>query len=229
MTGGGASIISLPVFLWLGMPFAMALTIQKVSAVFWTIPATYNYLKDRKINWTFLFTFALIGLVGAYLGVVFVLNLNQQVVKIIIGILVLLLVAYTYFKKDLGLKEKKVRSKLRQFMAYPFALILGFYESILGAGNGIMFSVISFHTRGFDFIDALGSYYAIAFIWDLLAVFLLIEKGFYDFSLMIPAILGSMLGGYVGSKYGKYRGNKFIKNLFVLIGGVLGIKLLLGF
>ncbi|MBI5414075.1 sulfite exporter TauE/SafE family protein [Candidatus Peregrinibacteria bacterium] len=229
MSGGGSSMIILPVFLWLGIPFPLATATQKLSATFWVLPAAYNYLKNRKINWRFIVLFSGIGLFGSYFGVLLVLNLNQSLAKIMIGAFVLLLVTHTYFKKDLGLKEKKGHSKYRQFMAYPFSILLGFYESIFGAGNGIAFAIISFYTRGFDFIDALGYYFAIAFPWVLFATVILMGKGFYSFPIMVPATVGSILGGFVGSKYAIYKGNKFIKNVFVIIGGILGIKLLIGF
>lgn len=228
MSGGGASIINLPVFLSLGISFPLAVTIQKISSAFWFLPASYNYLKDRKVDWRFLLGFASIGLVGAYLGVLFVITINQRILELSIGCLILFLVVYTYFKKDLGLKEKPVYSPLRQLLAYPFALLLGFYESIFGAGNGILLALVTFYTKGFDFIDALGYYFSIGFFWVVFAAALFIQKGYFDLALTIPAVIGSVLGGYVGSRYAKYKGNQFIKLVFMVIGGVLGIKLVLG-
>jgi uncharacterized membrane protein YfcA len=45
---------------------------------------------------------------------------------------------------------------------------------------------------------------------------------------MFPTVLGSLVGGWVGSKYGRYKGNRFIKIMFAIIGTILGIKLLFG-
>ena len=149
--------------------------------------------------------------------------------EIVVGILILLLVIYTYIKKDVGLKESKVYSKTRQMMVYPFALILGFYESIFGSGNGILMSIVTFYTKGFDFIDALGYYFAVAFAWVVFAAGLLIAKGYFSWSIIIPIVTGSLIGGYIGSRYAKYKGNKFIKIVFVVFGSILGIKLLFGF
>ncbi len=92
-----------------------------------------------------------------------------------------------------------------------------------------MFAITTFHTKGFDFMDALGYYFSVAFPWVVFAAFLLIQKGFFDINVAIPIVIGSLIGGYIGSKYAKYKGNKFIKMMFVIIGGILGIKLLLGF
>ena len=228
MSGGGASIITLPVFLWTGMSLPLAIAVNKISAVFWTPVSAYNYLKDKKIDWRFLFAFTLVGLTGAYAGVQFVLSINEETIKPIIGIIIFGFVIYTYFKKDLGLKERNEKSVIKNIITYPFAILMGVYESIIGSGNGIAFAVLTFHTKGFDFIDALGYYFAIAFFWVSFATFLYAQEGFFDLEIMLAAILGSIIGSYAGSKYAKFKGNKFIKVVFIVIGAVLGVKLMLG-
>src|SRR3989344_156075 len=214
MSGGGASVINIPVLLWLGVSFPVATVSQKISSAFWVLPASFNYLKDRKVDWFFLAVFGLIGLVGVYLGVQVVLSFNPRTLEIIVGALILLLVAHTFFRKDIGLSERKVYSKGKQILTYTFALVMGFYESLFGAGNGIMFATVTFYTKGFDFMDALGYYFSVAFPWVIFASFLFIQKGFFDINVAIPIVLGSLIGGYIGSKYAKYKGNKFIKTMF---------------
>jgi len=230
MSGGGASIINLPVFLALGMPLPLAISVQKVSSAFWVLPAASNYLKGQSVQWGFLAVYALIGLFGAYLGVLFVLKVDQRILEIGIGGLILLLVAHTYFSKGLGLETKTIVSghRWKEGVAYVSSVVLGFYESIFGSGNGILFAVVSLYTKGFDFARALGYYFAIAFAWVVFAAGMLIYKGYFDLSLMLPAVLGGVLGAWYGSKLGRYKGNHFIKTMFVLVGAVLGVKLVLG-
>jgi len=228
MSGGGAGIIVFPALLAMGISYPFVAAISAVSAVFWVLPASRNYLKGRVINWPLIITFSAIGLVGCYLGVLFITSLNQRVIEVGVGIIILFLVTYTYFKKDLGLTEHKVYSRARKAMIYPFALIMGFYEAVFGSGNGIFFTMLVFYTKGFDFIDGIGHYYVISFSWVLFSAILLITKGYYNIPMMIFATLGSVLGGFLGSRYAKNKGNKFIKIMFVTIGSILGLKLLLG-
>lgn len=228
MSGGGSSAIIIPVMLSLGIPFPLATSAQKVSAMFWVLPAAYNYLRDRKVDWRFLILFSAIGLVGVYIGVLVVLSINQRLVEIVIGTLLLALVVYVLLKKDLGLAEQGHYSPLRRSVSYIFAPVLGFYESFFGSGNGILFSIITLKTRGFDFVDALGYYFSVAFLWEVFAVSLFIWKGYFNLPIMISTVVGSIIGGYLGSRYAKYKGNKFIKIMFAIIGTVLGVKLLFG-
>jgi uncharacterized membrane protein YfcA len=56
-----------------------------------------------------------------------------------------------------------------------------------------------------------------------------VQKGFFDASIALPVVIGSLIGGYIGSKYARYKGNKLIKTMFITIGTILAIKLLAGF
>ncbi len=229
MSGGGSSVIALPIFLSLGISFPLATVMMKVASIFWLLPSSYNYLKGRKIDWRFMLSFALVGLVGVYLGVLIVLRLDQRLLKTGVGVFIIALVIYIACKKDAGLKTAAICSRQREPLAFGIAFPMGIYEGVLGSGNGIAFSAISFYAKGFDFMAALGYYFSISFIWSLFGSLILIYKGYFSLTLVVPAILGSVPGAYIGSKYARYKGNRFIKVVFVVIGGFLGVKLTLGF
>ena len=228
MSGGGSSAIIIPVLISLGIPFPIATSSQKVSATCWVLPASYNYLKDRKVNWFFLLMMSAVGLVGVYFGVQLIVSINPRVMQVVIGFLILFLVIYTLLKKDMGIVEEKVYSRVSRASAYGISLILGFYESIFGSGNGILFSIVALKTYGFSFADALGYYFSVSFFWTLFAAILLIQKGYFNLPVMLPVLVGSLIGGYIGSRYAKYKGNKFIKIMFVAVGTLLALKLLIG-
>jgi len=63
MSGGSVSVINIPVLLSLGILFLMATAAKKVSSSFWVLLASYNYLKDRKVDWRFLLLLSIIGLI----------------------------------------------------------------------------------------------------------------------------------------------------------------------
>jgi len=228
MSGGGIEIIMYPVFISFGIPVPLIISTAFTTNIFWALPAAYNYLKGRVVDWTFVAVFSAIGLIGCFLGINLLLVVQPRVYQISIGVIILFFVAYLYLNKDLGLNEKREYSKTRGIFAYPFALLMGFYEVILGAGNAIALSILTFYTRGFDLIDALGHYYLIVLPWSIFSAGFLISKGYFDLQLVTLAILGSVVGSYAGSRYARYKGNTFIKTLFVIIGGILGLKLLFG-
>lgn len=228
MSGGGASIINIPILLSLGISFPLATAAQKISSSFWTLPAAYNYLKKEKIDIKLIITSSLIGLIGAYLGVEFIISIDKNILQKFIGLLILILVLVTYFNKNFGEITNVHKTKFKNYLYFASTFILGFYESLFGAGNGILFTFSSVYLRGIQFKEALGYYFAIAFSWCVFAAGLLISKGYWDLNVFLPIVFGSLIGGFFGSKFAVHKGNKFIKIMFVIIGGFLGIKLILG-
>ena len=109
-----------------------------------------------------------------------------------------------------------------------FALPLGFYEGMLGSGNSLAATLLFCWGRGYDLISALGHYYVLAFFWCALAAASYIAHGYHDLGLMVPAVLGSCSGGYLGSRVARARGAGFVRGLFLVVGSALGLKLALG-
>lgn len=228
MSGGGASVLSLPVFLWAGIPLPLAIAAHKVCAVFWTPVTAHTYLKGNRIDWKYLSIFAVTGLIGAYFGVRMVLSVNAEVLKRAIGFIILALVLHTHFKREVGVEKRGQASRLSLWLSFPIAFFLGLYESVLGSGNGLIFAAYVCHSRGYQFLTALGSYFGIAFFWVSFAALLYIRQGYFDLPIMAAASVASIIGAYIGSKYTRSKGNRFAKRAFVVIGILLGVKMAVG-
>jgi len=78
-------------------------------------------------------------------------------------------------------------------------------------------------------MEALGHYYVIVFFWVICAASIYGMHGYVDITNVIPVVLGGVIGGYIGSHYARFKGNAFIKIIFLILGLFLGVKLLLGF
>ena len=228
MSGAGAGIIVFPSLLWMGFSYPLVAAISSVNSACWVLPAARNYLKGRSINRVLVAGYSLIGLIGCYLGVLLVVHLNQRILELCVGGLIVFLVVYAYIRKGFGEESRAPRSIVERTAGYIASLFLGFYETVFGSGNGILFSMLTIRTEGFEFSEALGHYYLVSFSWALYAAILLARKGYYDVPVMVTAAVGSILGGWLGSLYARGKGNRFLKLLALIIGGLLGIKMMMG-
>jgi uncharacterized membrane protein YfcA len=227
MSGGGSSMVSIPVYLWLGIPFPFAIAGHQFSSLFWVIPASYNYLKGRIIDWKFLGLYTVIGTIGAFIGATLVGSLTEAHIEPFIGGLIFILVVFMIFRKEsVGTEALHTRTQTKTVLMYMTSPILGFYESIFGSGNGIFFSTLHTKLRGTDLMHSLGYYYIISFFWIAVACGVLFSHGFFNLPLALATILGGVIGGYAGSKLGRFKGNQFIRYAFIIMGTVLAIKLL---
>lgn len=227
LSGSSSSVIAIPCWLTLGFPLPAAVACDKVSESFWTVLAYRNYLAGKTIDKVLLAGLAAFGVLGAVLGTQVTVSLNSNITKPVVGLLIIMAVLLSWIKPDFGVSTRP--PAIGKFACSMLGLPLGFYEGFFGAGNGIFTSLILCKARGFDLITALGHYYFLAFIWCACAAISYVTKGFGNIALMLPAVLGSILGGQIGSMVGKKIGAGLVKKLFTAAGLFFGSKLLFGF
>ncbi len=226
LCGVGASLVSLPCWLMLGFSLPAAFANNMVNAALWMPVAARNYLPKHRLDWRLVISMAVLGLIGAYAGLLVTVSVEQNLLKRIIGLLILFVVGFSFFKAELGITETapSVRGRAAAMLALP----LGFYEGFFGSGNAMFTSMVLCKTRGFSFSIALGYYYTMAFCWCFLGAVFFIVHGHLVLMLVLPAALGSITGGYFGSKIGNRIGARGIKVVFSITGALFGTKLLLG-
>ena len=227
MSGAGAAMIAIPAWIMLGFPLPVALTACQINAALWTPVAARNYLRGHAWDWRLAFGLIVFGLAGAFIGTRVVLQSDAQFLQRIFGVLILLLVCLAAAHKQFGLQQRA--PAIGRVITSVLALPLGFYEAFFGAGNGIFTSAMLTKARGFDLPTALGYYYVIAFVWCAFAAFLYLAGDNGDLSLIIPSSLGAVVGASLGSSIGRKRGAGFVRIVFISLGGILGLKLALGY
>jgi len=221
LSGGSSSMITTPAWMALGAPFPIAVAADKVAGMFWTVAAARTYLANLVVDRRLLLWMGVIGLAGAFAGAAVATTVDERILKRAAGLLIL---------GALALSRQTVRPSDRQTVrrgSYAAAFPLGFYEGVLGSGNGILTSALLTRTRGFDLPTALGHYYALAALWCALAAGVYFARGAFDWTLALPATLGAVAGGTVGARIGRRAGSRLIRPLFVVVGLVLAARLLL--
>lgn len=227
MSGCGSGLITLPTWILLGYPLPIAIACDKICSCFWTPIAAKNYLTRTIIHWRLIIPMTALGILGSLAAAFMVIQVKEVIMKPIIGGIILIVLLLMALQKDFGLEETQKLSgnTLMQLLGLPF----GYYEGFFGAGNGIFTAYAFSRIKGFSLVTSLGNYYVMAFVWCLCSLLVLVSGGYYNLPLFISAALGSSIGGYLGSKVGVTMGSKFVKKAFIVLGTILGIKLILGY
>ena len=226
LSGGSASALTTPAWLAMGVPLPTAVATDKLAGALWTLLGARNYLRGRAVDRRLLAGMLAVGLAGAALGTLVTVRVDPVTLKRFAGGIILVLIVVLLARPRLGAQPSAPRAP--RWALGAGALPLGFYEGMLGSGNGIAATLLFCWGRGYDVIGALGHYSVLAFGWCALAAGLYIGHGFHDAGLMLPAALGSCSGGWLGSRIASLRGAGFVRGLFAIAGSALGVKLVLG-
>jgi uncharacterized protein len=224
MSGGSTSILTTPSWLAMGYPLPTAVAADKLAGMFWTLFGARNYLRHRSIDRVLIAGMVGSGILGAIAGTRVATSVDPALLKRVAGGLIVIAVVIVGLKSRLG---GAVTPRTGRLTPSLVALPLGFYEGLLGSGNGIATTMLLTFTRGFDLLTALGHYYLIAASWCGVAAFAYYRQGVFDWALALPAASGAVLGGYLGSRIGSTRGLGFVRVLFLGAGLSLGLKLVL--
>lgn len=226
MSGGSASLITTPVWLFLGVPLPVAIGSDKVAGAFWTLLAARNYLRERAPDWRLLVPMGALGLAGAFAGTRVAVGVDPRVLRPAVGAMLLGLVGVAALARPIGAAECPPR--LGRGWTALLGVPLGFYEGLLGSGNSVITSFALCGARGHALLRALGHYYVLAFAWCAFAAAVYVHGGWFDARLAMPAACGCVAGGYAGSALGSQAGHRFVRILFLATGFIFGLRLLLG-
>lgn len=223
---GGGGLITTPALLAAGLPVHLALGTNKFASSMGTFSSAYHYFKSGNVNFKVLKYLLPFSLIGSSIGVMTVLAIDPEFLRVLIIFLVVIIGLYTLLKKDLGIHNKfKGITKGKIVLGVLIALVLGFYDGFFGPGTGsfIIFALISIF--GFDFKKASANSKLMNLTSNATALFLFLINGQIWFYVAIPMAISMILGAKVGAELAIKKGASFIKPVFILVSFSLVIKM----
>lgn len=224
---GGGGIISLPAYLFAGVPTHIALGTNKFSSTAGSLTSSYKFIKSGNVNFSILKYLIPFTLVGATLGTNTVMKVNQNFLSTLVLILILFVGIYTLISKNIGLIDRNFSvTRHRLFLGILLAFSLGFYDGFFGPGTGsfLIFGIISIF--GFNFVKASANAKILNFVSNISSLVMFALKGQIYYLVGLPVAVAMIAGAHVGTRMALKNGSKFIKPIFVTMSLAVALKLL---
>ena len=220
---GGGGLIQTPIALVLlpNINIASVIGTLKIPGFIGTFMATYHYLKSAMVNLALFLVMALISFCFAYLGSSLLNIMQNDFMKPLLFILLILLLIYTYFKKDFGqFHRNKLSSKQLYIYGSVICVFLGFYDGFIGPGTGSLLIMAFIAILGFDFLQA--NIYAkmVNLATNMGSITLFVLKGKIIWSIAIPMAVCNVTGSWLGARLAIAKGNGFIRIFFLFVVGL---------
>lgn len=222
-TGGG--LVSIPGLIFLGLPPATAIATTRLSALSSGVTAVLRFRKDNLVQFKMIAPLIPLAIFAGIAGSEILLSIDQDLLTTLVGVLLLLLVPFLLFKKDLGV-IKKHRGNAFKYAGYFVIFLVLVYSAFFGGGAG-MFAVYAFiYFFGMSVIQANANATVLNIFTVLTAIIFYAGSGSIRFDLGIPLMIGSAIGGYLGASSAVKKGDAFVKVAFVIIIVISSIKLI---
>ncbi|MGB1092430.1 MAG: sulfite exporter TauE/SafE family protein [Oceanobacter sp.] len=230
LAGGGAGLIQLPMLIFLGLPFPLALATHKIATVALGLGATGRHLKAGHLQPWLLALIALAGIPGVVVGALFILGVDGRLAELALGILTLALSAYSILKPELGLtSSERHRDKTGIVIGALVLLFIGFLNGALSAGSGLFVTLWLVYWFGLEYKVAVAhTLVAVGLGWNGSGAITMGSLAEVQWSWIPALLVGSMIGGYLGANSSIKSGNLTIKRLYEAITAMAGLKLLIG-
>jgi len=226
---GGGGLVQLPAMFILQPQLTLVQTLatNKTASFFGTSVATARYIKRVDIDWRHLAPAIISAFIGSFCGALLVSYIHkEQFMPFIICILLLVLV-YTVFRKNLGLHHNVKR--LSSLKYYLFAIgtgsIIGMYDGMIGPGTGsflIFAFIVLFRLR---FLHASANAKLLNCVTNFSALTFFFVRGNILWHIALPVGAANMLGNYIGSHIALKKGSGFIRIFFIVVVLALILKL----
>lgn len=225
---GGGGLIQLPALLLFspGIPVATIMGSNKFAAFSGTAVSTYYYTQKTEVPWKSLLPALLMAMIFSFLGAEIMSAINQNSIKIIVLVIMVLVALFTFIKKDFGHSH---HPKLTQIKIIIFSLltgtVMGFYDGFFGPGTGSFLIIIFIHLYGFNFLISSASAKLVNCATSVSALIYFIYTGQIIYTLAIPVALFNMGGSLLGTRMAIKKGSAFVRIFFLIIVSLLVLKL----
>ena len=223
---GGASIITLPILIFLGLPSNVANGTNRIGLMMTAFSANMGF-KSKGIS-TFPFSaytgmFALIGsVIGAHIAV----EINDETFNKILSIIMILVISIIIFKPRIINKNLSVRltGKHLRISCIVFFFI-GLYGGFINAGIGFVIMLFLHYYNRLNLIRVNATKVVIVLVYTIGAFLTFFFNGLVDLPYGLCLGLGTLIGGWNASRFSVEKGEGVIKIFLVISALIIAFKL----
>lgn len=224
---GSGSLLTLPLLIFLGLPANVANGTNRVVILMQSIAAVGGFKAKNIFEWKDTLRFAIPASLGAILGSVVAVDINEGLMNRIIGALLIFMSLMLLIKPERWLNPTNIQaSKGRGVLTFIVFVAIGFYGGFIQAGVGFFLLAGLVLGAGIDLVRANAYKVLITLVYTVLAlgVFILNHQVNYIFGIYMGA--GSMLGAWIATRVAVKRGAGFIRWFLLACVFVFAVKLL---
>ena len=224
---GGGGLISLPAYMFAGIPVHHAIATNKLSSATGTAVSTWHLVKSKCVDICLVPGTVACAFVGSIAGANLALIISDKVLKTVL-VFVLPVVAFCVLRdKDLKpvIPEGFTRKKQYLIMA-ACSFVIGIYDGFYGPGTGT-FLIIAFTVFAhLNIQTANAQAKVINLTTNLTALAIFLYNGQGVLSLGLASAACNMLGGYIGAGLVMKNGSKIARPSIIFVLFLLALKAL---
>ncbi|MGI6552015.1 MAG: sulfite exporter TauE/SafE family protein [Bacillota bacterium] len=225
--GGGGSLITMPMLIFLGMPSAMANGTNRIALIVQNLVAVASFKTKGYFDLRFGLILGIPAMMGSIIGAKFAINISDEIfnkILAVIMVMVLVIILFEPHKKFITYEEEM--SKEKKWLAAIVFFFIGIYGGFIQAGVGFIIIASLSILTGLSLvkINSLKVFVVGIYIFTSLIVF--VASGNVNWLIGFSLALGNAIGAWLGSIFAVSGGDKWIKVVLSISVIAMSLKLL---
>ena len=225
---GGGGLISLPAYLFAGLPIHNSIATNKLSSACGTTLATARFIRHKLVNVKVAVPSVAAGMAGSFLGARISFFIPEIVLKrmllVVLPVTAFIVLNNRMFRDHPDVPVKADRRTLCTALAAAF--VIGVYDGLYGPGTGT-FLIIAFNVFAKMSVGRANAHCkVINASTNIAALGVYLTSGQVIVPLGIAAAICNMLGNYTGAGFALKKGTKITKPLILFVLVLLLIKII---
>lgn len=227
--GGGGSLLTLPMLIFLGLPPSVANGTNRIAIMVQNIVGVANFRRKGFFYPKLGIILAIPAIFGSILGARLAISIPEElfqkilaVIMIVVMILIITRPERNFIKEIEGENLGITRLIISIFVFFG----VGVYGGFINAGVGFIIIVSLTLITGMSLvkINSLKLFIALIYISSSFVIFII--NGKVNWLLGFTLAIGNALGAYIGSNFAVSKGDKWIRVVLVIAILVMSAKLL---
>ncbi|MHC1708423.1 MAG: sulfite exporter TauE/SafE family protein [Bacteroidales bacterium] len=217
---GGGTIISLSLFMFLGMPPALANGTNRLAVVFQTATSSLGFIRHKALDFRKATLLGIPVIIGSVIGTWMALDISPRSFEVILAIAMVFMLFFVIYKPSRWLKGKEElwHKKPTVLLMIVFFLI-GLYGGLIYVGVGYYLLAAAVLGAGYDLLRANALKVWIVLLYVPFNLVLFMAYGQVDYKYGLTHAIGNIIGAWAATRFAVKWGVNFIR--WVLVAVVL--------
>ncbi|MCQ2580119.1 MAG: TSUP family transporter [Treponemataceae bacterium] len=221
---GGGGLITLPAYLFIGLPAHNAIATNKLSSAMGTAVSTIEYIRDGFVNWKTSVFCVIVTMLGAAIGSNLALLIPEKFFSILMICLLPLVALYVLKNKRFETNKERFSECKTLVLCLISAFFVGMYDGFYGPGTGTFMLLLLTGLARLSLNGAAGTTKIVNLTSNVTALVVFIINGKVIWLLGLIASIFSIAGHFLGAKTFVKNGTKIARPIVILVLIALFIK-----
>jgi hypothetical protein len=215
---GGGTIISISLFMFMGLPANMANGTNRIAVILQNITSVSEFKRKKVLDFKKGTRLAIPTIIGAILGAQIASDINEEIFEKALAVVMIMMVYFIMVKPSKWLKgQQDLMNKKVSWWQYLLFFLIGIYGGFVQVGVGYFLLGGIVLGAGYDLVRANAIKVWIVLLYTVFAllIFILNDQVRWDYGLVHA--IGNIIGAYIASHFAVAWGANFVRWVMIVI------------